>query len=66
MILVTIIYMIEIRKRIVRGEVHERLSYFFGGVAGHSGYFIIASDLLSYMRMLLNKGKNPEAIRVLP
>jgi len=50
----------------VRGEVHERLSYFFGGVAGHSGYFTIASDLLSYMRMLLNKGKNPEAIRVLP
>jgi len=51
---------IEIRKAIVRGEVHERLAYFFNGVAGHSGLFTTASDLIRYVRLLLNKGKLPE------
>lgn len=45
---------LEIRKYIVRGEAHERLAYFFNGVAGHSGYFTTAPDLLRFMRILLN------------
>lgn len=54
------------RKQIIRGEVHERLAYFFDGVAGHSGYFTTATDVLRYMRMLLNEGKLPEEVRTLP
>jgi CubicO group peptidase (beta-lactamase class C family) len=49
----------EIRKRIVRGEVHERLAYFFGGVGGHSGIFTTADDLTRFMRILLSGGKIP-------
>ena len=57
---------IEIRKRIVRGEVHERLAYFFGGVGGHSGLFTDADDLTRYMRILVSGGKIPnEPTRVL-
>lgn len=59
-------YYIEIRKDIVRGEAHERLAYFFNGVAGHSGYFTTAPDLLRFMRILLNSGKIPGEISVLP
>jgi len=58
---------VEIRKRIVRGEVHERVAYKYGGVAGHSGLFTTGDDLTKYMRILLNKGKLPEATgRILP
>lgn len=49
----------EIRKQIVRGEVHERLAYFFGGVAGHSGLFTTAEDLTRYMQILVSGGKLP-------
>ena len=56
----------EIRKRIVRGEAHERVAYKYGGVAGHSGLFTTGDDLTKYMRILLNKGKLPESTRVLP
>lgn len=45
---------LEIRKKIVRGEAHERLAYFFNGVAGHSGFFTTAPDLIRFMRILLN------------
>lgn len=56
----------EVRKRIVRGEAHERLAYFFGGVAGHSGLFTNADDTIRYMRILLCKGKLPnEPTRVI-
>lgn len=51
---------VEIRKAIVRGEAHERLAYFFNGVAGHSGYFTTAPDLIRFMRILLNEGKLPD------
>ena len=61
-----IIFYEEIRKRIVRGEVHERLAYFFGGVAGHSGVFTDADDLTRFMRILISGGKIPgEVSRVL-
>lgn len=60
-------FYVEMRKMIVRGEAHERLAYFFGGVAGHSGYFSTAADVINYLRILLNQGKLPEEIsRVLP
>jgi len=43
------------------------LSYFFGGVAGHSGLFTTADDLMRFMRIMLGKGKIPEELsRVLP
>jgi CubicO group peptidase (beta-lactamase class C family) len=43
------------------------LSYFFGGVTGHSGLFTTANDLMRFMRIMLGKGKVPEeAPRVLP
>lgn len=50
----------------MRGEAHERLAYFFNGVAGHSGYFTTAPDLLRFMRILLNSGKIPGEVSVLP
>lgn len=50
----------------MRGQAHERLAYFFNGVAGHSGYFTTAPDLIRFMRILLNDGKLPEEIRTLP
>lgn len=48
---------IELRHKIIRGEPHERLSYFLGGAAGHSGYFSTASDLLQFVRILGSNGK---------
>ena len=57
---------IEIRKTIVRGQAHERLAYFFNGVAGHSGLFTTAPDLIRFMRIMLNDGKLPEDVRTLP
>jgi CubicO group peptidase (beta-lactamase class C family) len=54
---------VEIRKTIVRGEAHERLAYFFNGIAGHSGYFTTAPDLIRFMRILLNEGKLPDEVR---
>ena len=38
------------------GEVHDPTAYDFGGVAGHAGVFSIASDLVAYMQVHLNKG----------
>lgn len=43
----------------MRGEAHERLAYFFGGVAGHSGLFSTADDIIRFMRIFLCKGKLP-------
>ena len=49
----------------MRGEAHERLAYFFGGVGGHSGLFTTADDLTRFMRLLLCKGKLPNESRVI-
>jgi CubicO group peptidase (beta-lactamase class C family) len=35
------------------------LSFFFGGVAGHSGLFSTADDMNRFMRIFLCKGKLP-------
>lgn len=41
------------------------MAYFFKGVAGHSGYFTTAPDLIRWMRILLNEGKLPDEIRTI-
>jgi uncharacterized protein YbbC (DUF1343 family)/CubicO group peptidase (beta-lactamase class C family) len=41
----------------VRGVVHDPRSRRMGGVAGHAGLFVTASDLARYARMLLNLGE---------
>lgn len=46
----------------MRGEAHERLAYFFGGVAGHSGLFTNADDAIRFMRIFLCKGKLPNEV----
>jgi uncharacterized protein YbbC (DUF1343 family)/CubicO group peptidase (beta-lactamase class C family) len=39
-----------------RGIVHDPTARHMGGVAGHAGLFLTASDLARYARMLLNYG----------
>lgn len=58
-------YDTEIRHCIVRGEPHERLSYFLGGETGHSGYFTNAEDVTRYARILLGLGKVGNENRIL-
>ena len=41
----------------VRGIVHDPRARRMGGVAGHAGLFLTASDLARYARMLLNGGE---------
>ena len=41
----------------VRGVVHDPRARRMGGVAGHAGLFITASDLARYAKMLLNRGE---------
>ncbi len=41
----------------VRGVVHDPRARRMGGVAGHAGLFLTASDLARYARMLLNLGE---------
>jgi CubicO group peptidase (beta-lactamase class C family) len=45
-----------IRKRLLRGEVHDDNAWVMGGVAGHAGLFSTASDLAVFCRMVLNGG----------
>ena len=40
-----------------RGVVHDPTARHMGGVAGHAGLFVMASDLARYARMLLNFGE---------
>ena len=47
----------------VRGVVHDPRARRMGGVAGHAGLFISASDLARYARMLLNGGEL-DAVRI--
>lgn len=43
------------------------MAQLFGGVAGHSGLFTTADDLIRFMRIMLSKGKLPnEPSRILP
>jgi CubicO group peptidase (beta-lactamase class C family) len=55
-----------------RGTVHDPTARRMGGVAGHAGLFINASDLARYARMLLHEGEldgvrlfKPETVRLM-
>lgn len=55
-----------------RGVVHDPTARKMGGVAGHAGLFVTASDLARYARMLLNGGSldgvrilKPETVRLM-
>jgi len=56
----------------VRGVVHDPRARRMGGVAGHAGLFITATDLARYARMLLNLGEldgvrlfKPETVKLM-
>lgn len=44
------------RKRLVQGSVHDETAALLDGVAGHAGVFSTASDLATFLRMLMNGG----------
>lgn len=46
----------DIVKGMVRGFVHDELSYILGGVAGHAGLFSTCEDIEHFIEMVLNKG----------
>jgi CubicO group peptidase (beta-lactamase class C family) len=46
----------QIRKRLLRGEVHDDNAWVMGGGAGHAGIFSTASDLAVFCKMILNGG----------
>lgn len=46
-----------LRRRVVRGDVHDENAYFFGGVAGNAGLFSAAADTARFARMMLAKGR---------
>ncbi len=45
-----------LRKKLLTGEVNDRVAAMFGGVSGHAGLFSNALDLAKIMQMLLWKG----------
>jgi len=45
-----------LRKRILRGEVHDENAWFLGGVSGHAGLFSTADDLAVFAEALLEGG----------
>ena len=46
----------DVRRRLLRGEVHDPTAAAMGGVAGHAGVFSTARDLAAFAQMLLNGG----------
>ncbi len=60
-----------LRRRLVRGVVHDENAFLMGGVSGHAGLFSSARDLSTFAQMYLNggvyKGRrilNPETVRL--
>ncbi|MGA9883754.1 MAG: glycoside hydrolase family 3 N-terminal domain-containing protein [Candidatus Acidiferrales bacterium] len=47
---------IALRKRLVRGEVHDENAWAMGGIAGHAGLFSTAHDVAVFAQMMLNGG----------
>jgi beta-N-acetylhexosaminidase len=47
---------LRLRKRVLRGEVHDENAAVMGGVAGHAGLFSTAGDLSVFCQMMLNGG----------
>ena len=55
----------------VRGVVHDENAYALGGVSGHAGLFSTASNLATFLQMILNGGQyggrqylKPETIKM--
>jgi beta-N-acetylhexosaminidase len=44
------------RKQLVHGYVHDPGAAMLGGIGGHAGLFSNATDLASFMQLILNKG----------
>jgi beta-N-acetylhexosaminidase len=47
---------VDLRKRLLQGEVDDANAWAMGGVAGHAGLFSTAGDLAAFAQMLLNGG----------
>lgn len=45
------------RKKLLKGEVHDKNAALLGGTAGHAGLFSNANDMAKYMQMILNGGR---------
>lgn len=50
--------------RIAWGTPYNKIAHFLNDTAGNSGLFSTVSDLISYMQIMLNKGKLPGYSRV--
>lgn len=46
------------------GTPYNKLAHFLNDTAGNAGLFSTVSDVMTYMQLLLNKGKMPEYFRV--
>jgi CubicO group peptidase (beta-lactamase class C family) len=46
----------KLRKRMVRGEVHDENTYVMGGESAHAGLFSTAGDLATFCQTMLNGG----------
>jgi len=46
-----------LRKRQLKGEVHDETAYVLNGVSGNAGLFSTANDLSIFLKMMLNNGK---------
>lgn len=53
-----------VKKRVLRGVVHDPRSRSMGGVAGHAGVFSAADDLAIFCRMILARGVGPNGKRI--
>ena len=50
--------------RIAWGTPYNRVAHFLNDTAGNAGLFSTVSDMITYMQLLLNKGKQPGQFRV--
>lgn len=50
--------------KIAWGTPYNRIAHFLNDTAGNAGLFSTVSDIITYMQLLLNKGKFPSALRV--
>jgi CubicO group peptidase (beta-lactamase class C family) len=46
---------VNLRKRLIWGEVHDGNAYFLGGAAGHAGLFSNAADVFSLAKQFISK-----------
>ena len=45
------------REKLLQGEVMNNISALYGGLAGNAGLFAPVTDVLRFMRLLLNRGQ---------